>query len=316
MKVDAAGAPASFFDAGGDPADINMISKGDIVTAVGRFAMRNPGVSPSSKGDGKDSRSEDRDSDGNRNDDADGNDTDNRSRHDNHDDQSQDHDSSDHDSSDDDSSDDGDHRKLVLVAEVIWPGDFEQVKGIARGPAGDDVDGDYGFPFMPLPGQEELDGTPIDAETAITALLQNGTRLYSRTGEPLTEDAIQDGVPARVDGMFDTTSGKLKSALIILDIDALLTQLTGTIGSVETDYSGMILQADSGDRCVVFRNGMRVFETYLDDENNISFEQRLVFDLAAGQMADVFGSENTVTGCLEAETVIYEKEMVVPQPLP
>ncbi|HHJ16766.1 MAG TPA: DUF4382 domain-containing protein [Gammaproteobacteria bacterium] len=314
VKVDAATAPASFFDAGGNPADINMISRGDIVTAVGRFAMRNPGVSPSSQDDGQDSRSED--SDGDRNDDADLNDTNSQSSHDNHDDQSQDHDASDHDSSDDDSSDDGDHRKLVLVAEVIWPGDFEQVVGVARSPLQNDVDKGDWFRFLALPGQTDLDGNPIDSEAALAVLVQNGTKLFSRQGEALTTDAIADGIPARVDGMFDTRPGDLKSALIILDTDALLTQLTGIIGSVETDYSGMILQADSGDRCVVFKDGMRVFKTYLDDENNISFEQRLVFDLAAGQMADVFGSENTVTGCLEAETVIYEEEMVVPQPLP
>ena len=258
------------------------------------------GVSPSSS---QDDGSEDKGSK-----DGDGQGT----NHDTGDDESQDHD---HDYSDDNSSDDGDKKKLVLVAEVIWQGDFEQVKGVARSPLQNDVDKGDWFKFLALPGQTDLNGNPIDSEAAMVALIQTGTKLFSRHGEVLTTDAIQDGVPARVDGMFDIKFGYLKSALVILDTDVLLTQLVGTIGSVETDYSGMILQADSGDRCVVFKSGVRVFETSLDADNNISFEQRTVFDLAAGQMADVFGDENITTGCLEAETVIYE-EMVVPQPLP
>ncbi|HED16469.1 MAG TPA: DUF4382 domain-containing protein [Gammaproteobacteria bacterium] len=286
VKVDAATAPASFFDASGNPADITVISKGDIVTAVGRFAMRKPGERPSSKSDGQDGRSEDRGS---------------------IDDNSQDS-----GSSDDNSSDDGDRRKLVLVAEVIWPGDFEQVKGTARGPAVVDPSGDW-FKFLAQPDQTGLDGNPIDSEVAFKVLLQNGTKLFSRKGEPLTYDDIQDGVPTRVDGIFDPKFGDLKSALVILDIDALLTQLTGTISSVETDYSGMtLIDFVVGDRCVVFSSGMRVFETYLDDDGNISFEQRQVYDLAADLTADVFGNENEITGCLEAETIIYEAQVVTP----
>lgn len=275
----------SFFDSSADATDIDTMSNGDTATAVGRFALAGNIVMPSS--DSGDDRSEVANRDDESRDDG---------------------------SNDDDSSDDAGNGKLSLIAAVVWQdnqGDFTQLRGIARSAVTFDEDKGRWFKFSALPGQD----VPTDA--AFPVIVQPTTRLFSREGFELDAKLIQPGVPAQVDGVFDVkpNQGDLKSTLIILDTGIFQTQLVGVIGSVESDFSGLNLLAEAGDRCVTFNPGMRVFETSLDADNTISFEQRTRLSLAAGQVADVFGDENTTSGCLEADTIIYEEDGAVIQPI-
>jgi len=218
-------------------------------------------------------------------------------------------------SSDDNSSDDSNDRgDMVLIAEVIWQGDSAEVRGIARSEVTTDTDSGAWFKLEVLAGQ----GYAFDAP--IPVILQQGTKLFNRAGLPVDESAIQDGVRAKVDGVFRNKPIELKAALVILDIKASQAQLIGTIGTVADDFSSMILQTDSGDRCVLIDrsiSGTQVFETSLDDDDTIDFDQKAASDLGGGQTANVFG-DSDVTGCLKAETIIYEaKGAFIPvQPLP
>ncbi|GMQ88629.1 MAG: hypothetical protein BMS9Abin09_0058 [Gammaproteobacteria bacterium] len=289
VMVDTAQAPASFFDINGDPTNIDNLEKGDIVTAVGRFAFDGVTIASSKSKEDGDDGSKDSNS---------------------HDDNS-----SDGSSNDDDSSDDNnDRRKMVLIAEVVWQGDFVAVNGTARSEVTTDTDKGTWFKFEVLPGQGYVFGAPIPV------ILQDGTKLFSRAGLPLDSTAIQDGVRAKVDGVFQDKLNDLKAALITLDVKATQLQLIGTIGTVADDFSSMTLLTDIGDRCVLIdtrTSGTQIFETSLGDDDTIQFDQMAASDLKSGQMANVFG-DSDITGCLKAETIIYEVEgATIPvQPLP
>ncbi len=279
VMVDTAQAPASFFDINGDPTNINNLENSDIVTAVGRFAFDGATIASSKNNKHGDDGSKDSKS---------------------HDDNS-----SDDSSSDDDSSDDNNDRgNLVLNAEVVWQGDFAEVNGIARSEVTTDADKGTWFKFEVLPGQGYAFGAPIPV------ILQKGTKLFNRAGLPLDNTAIQDDVRAKVDGVFQDKLNDLRAALIILDVEATQLQLIGSIGTVADDFSSMTLQTDIGDRCVLIdtrTSGTQIFETSLGDDDTIQFDQKAASDLKSGQMANVFG-DSGITGCLKAETIIYEVE--------
>ena len=290
VMIDTAQVPASFFDINGDPAAIGSFKNGDIVTAAGRFAFDGASIASSN---------------GNRR-------SDDRSRHDDDnnrdDDERDDHDRDDHD------RDDHDHRDMVLFAEVVWQGDFAEVKGTARSSVNTDVDRGTWFRFEVLAGQ----GYNFDAP--IPVILQTGTRLYNRQGLPINESAIMDGVTGKVVGVFQDKPVELKAALAIFDTSAKQTQLIGTIGTVSGDFSSMTLQTGGGDRCVLIDTrpaGTQIFETSLGSDNSIDFDQKTAADLRSGHTANVFG-EADVTGCLKAETIIYEVQgaSTPVQPLP
>jgi hypothetical protein len=204
---------------------------------------------------------------------------------------------------DDDDGDDHtyDRGQLVLLAEVVWQGDFAELTGVARSAVTVDTTRGSWFEFEVDPGQGILFDAPVPT------ILQTGTKIFSREGLPLPDSAIQDGVPAKVDGVLDTGNDDLKAALIILDTDIQFSQLTGIIGSVAQDFGSMILQTDTGDRCVTIDTSTRVFETSLGNDNSINFDQKTASDLEAGQMADAFG-EYSIDGCMQADTIIFESE--------
>ena len=82
----------------------------------------------------------------------------------------------------------------------------------------------------------------------------------------------------------------------------------------DNELSNLTLMTDEGDRCVNFDNvETEVFETSLDEDGNIIFSQMSVFSLMSGQIANVFGTEND--GCLYADTIIYENDGAVIQPI-
>ncbi len=298
VAVNTTRADASFFDSNGDPTTINNLEDGDRVTAVGRFSLAGYGVTRR-KQDGGDNNSKDSNSDDRSSDDR---------------------------SSDDDSSDDNGDRKIVLIAEVVWQdneGNYDRFKGIARSEVTTDTERGTWFKYSTFPGQVACGGSD---ENPIPTIVQDGTRIYDREGNELGTEDIQSGVPTLVDGVCDEDKGDigLKSAMITLDLNSIFqTQLVGTIADVKEDLlgvpSGLDLVTDeevdgTTDHCVIFNDGMQVFETTVEDDV-ASFRQRTVFSLADGQRADVFGDEYDVTGCLKADTIIYQEEEAVIQPI-
>ena len=289
--TDALDAPASIFDDHADPISFHELENGDIATVVGRFSFYQS----------------------------------------NSDDRSSDDKSSDDGSSDDDSSDDtGDRPGMVLAAEVIWTGnEIAQTTNVAcSGVTTDEVtvDDDTGATWyknyeLPVPDGGEICISPGSTRT----VLQPGAKIYDSEGNELDDSYITEGILNKVDAYADATSKPPvdpKAVLVMLGLDDPsnpLDQLTGVIGTVDVDLldnelSNLMLLTDEGDRCVNFDNlETEVFETRLEGDN-INFDQKSVFGLRSGQKANVFGTENP-SGCLDAETIIYEDEGAVIQPI-
>lgn len=276
VQVNTRDANASFFDANADPIRFDDLNNGDIVTVVGRFAFNGNALASAHKDSG--------------------------------DDRSHDDSSSDDNSSDDDN----DFERLVLIAEVIWQGDLLEVNGIARSPVTTDSSRGTWFKY------EVLSGGIVSSST-IPTILQPGAKIFNRIGVRQDETAIQPGIPTKVDGALaiEDKSSDLKAVLLMLDTNpAALPKLAGVISSVSADATSMILVTDNeGDRCVNIGGTFRIFERSLDDDGNSRFDQMTAFDLERGQRATVFGHENTVNGCQDADTIIYEEDGAVIQPL-
>jgi hypothetical protein len=311
VRVDTTDAPDSIFDDYADPISFQELENGDIATVVGRFSFYQ-------------SKSDDNSSDDNSSNDKSSND---KSSNDN----SSDDNSSDDGSSDDDSSDDtGNRPGMVLAAEVIWTGnEIAQTTNVAcSGVTTDEVttDDDTGATWyknyeLPVPDGGKICITPGSTRT----ILQPGAKIYDSKGNELDDSYIAEGILNKVDAYADAASKPPvdpKAVLVMLGLDDPLNpldQLTGVIGAVDVDFldnelSNLMLLTDEGDRCVNFDNvETEVFETRLEDDN-INFDQKSVFSLRSGQKANVFGTENS-SGCLDAETIIYEDEGAVIQPI-
>jgi len=249
VMINTLDAPSSFFDAKGNPTDINNLTDGAIATVVGHFSFDGPVASPLSI-------------------DMNGN--------------------------------------MMLTAEVIWTGEYAQVLGIARSSVVADA-----FDYEIIPGKDYKVNGPV------STILAPGTKIFSRhDGSPLSIEDIQNGVPAKVDGVFqfsaDNFAESLKAALIILDTQIALTQVSGIIGDIAPDYSSMMLQTDAGDRCINLVSATKVFEIIVDADQKVNFRQVPGFALQTGQQASVFGTDDN--GCLKADTIIFESGAVI-QPL-
>lgn len=273
----------SYFDENGDPSEFNDLNDGEIVTVFGRFAM------DSDDDDGSGSNSNDSNS--------------------NSDDSSSSDGSS---SSDDDSNDDG-SRQLVLIAEVVMEdGLIETTRGISLSKVTTDSDTEVSsFEFV-------RSGASIpELPDTFKVLLQRGTRIYARDGTELTAEDIVADLPTQVDGVNDNALAEIKSAVIVITPDEsdLSNQLTGTLDSVSDDFTSIIITTDpeAESRCVNVENA-RIYFTELDDSNTILFEERQASDLASGQLVDAFGEEE-VDGCLNADTVIYQQQGAIIQPI-
>lgn len=285
----------SFFDENGDPADFSGLVDGETVTIFGRFST--------DYSDDDDSSSEANDGDSNSNDS-------NSQDKDDSNSQNTDNNSNDSGSEDDDSSDDNNgSRQLLLVAEVVMEeGSIETIKGISLSSVSVDPDTDVSsFAFDP---EEAAEVSIPELLGSFDVILQQGTRIYSRDGTELDASDIVADLPTQVDGVRTIDPAEIKAAVIVITVDEshLSNQLTGTIASVEDDFSSIVLITEPGaaSRCVNVENA-KVFLTELNDENTIVLEEKQASDLAGGQLADVFGDEE-VNGCLKAHTVIYQQE--------
>ena len=285
VRVNTTDAQDSIFDDQANPMPFEELEEGEIATVVGRFSFYH-------------SKSDDNSSDDDLFDDK----------------------SSGDGSSDDDSSDDNDRPGMVLAAEVIWTGnEITQTTNIAcSGVETDDKDVTW-FKNFELPIPENGCLTPGGVRTD----LQPGARIYDSEGNELKASSIAEGILNKVDAYADAESKPPvdpKAVLVMLGLDEPLNpldQLTGIITSVDTDFvtSSSLVLTDTvlGDRCVNFNLETEVFETSLDDDDKINFDQKSVISLREGQKADVFGTENH--GCLDADIIIYENDGAVIQPI-
>lgn len=198
------------------------------------------------------------------------------------------------------SHEEGDDRyaRVLLRAEVIEMGafgTFETVAGtIAQAP---DVN-------------SLLTMTLADA-SQLGVQLQNGTKIFSKSGEALLVDALVPGTVVRVDGVVDPGTGHLLASLVIVDETpaAAIEQLSGTVVSVDEDNAQLIITTDGGEKVVLIGDSTLVFGIDADSVEG-AFSDRISYtDLFAGQRVDVYGVSNaagleaTVILALQAEAV-------------
>lgn len=223
--------------------------------------------------------------------------------------QNDDDDSSDADevssSSDDDSSDE----PFSIDAVVVMQGE----KGTFRPYEGRVNEGlDTGT------GEFTIDIDPdegVEADGALLALFQDGTRVFDKHGMSLEPGAIAPDVRGYFEGrlvLSDADPDVLRTALIVLDLEPLGDEvLRGEIATLNDN--GFVLMTSSGDRCVELDDDVEVILISPDEGDGIRSERGTPADLAAGQSVDVYGDEES-DGCFEAETIIVDLTVDVVPP--
>lgn len=192
---------------------------------------------------------------------------------------------------DDDGDDHADDLELLAVTVEKGPqGTFERVVGtITSAVLSDDR---FAFETAPM--------------VSTDVQLQSGTRIFKvgSSGE-LTSAAIQPGLPAEVDGVYADPS-LLKSALVVLndelagepDVALLAAEVVSadaTTGQVDVNTDTVMNQ------CVATDAGTQIIEI-TEGPDAIEVAPIGVGDLAAGQIVDVYGTDDGA-GCVLASTI-------------
>jgi len=94
--------------------------------------------------------------------------------------------------------------------------------------------------------------TPLAVRLQAAVEGGNGTRIIDQLGNPLTRDALFPPRPVRVDGVYDSIATLMRGELVVLldqDWSGLVgtTRLSGTVGSVASDGSSLVLVLDPAD---------------------------------------------------------------------
>lgn len=242
------------FDPDGDPASVENLAVGDLVTVIGH-AVAVP--------------DDDADSDS----------------------------AGDSDSDSDNAFDEDEIELDAAVVEIGPPGTFVRLRGESRSAVDPSTD-IFSFEI----GEQQ--GFTQDA--VVSALIQNGTRIFSRQGGALDVSAIQDGVPAHVDGVLllsDVEPDLLKTALIVLDVDLTIAdKFSGEILTVDASQRSLVMATNVGDRCVEVPPDTEIIRVENSADGTSSARIALA-DLVSGQRIDVYGQLD-ISGCIVAETVV------------
>jgi Domain of unknown function (DUF4382) len=191
-----------------------------------------------------------------------------------------------------------DGEQLHVVAEVVQqgePGTVEAFKGTVLSP----VDGAGFFDFALDPEQGFTQGSEIPV------LVQDGTKVFSSSGDPLAEGDIgsEPGQRARVVGAVDVMHAQLNSTVIFLGAAAdSPDRATGTFSAWNAATRELTLTADSEVACAHVPEDAKVYRAMFVGES-IDFEP--VDDPSAflpGNQVDLFGTAGSP--CFEARTVI------------
>ncbi len=197
------------------------------------------------------------------------------------------------DDDDDHSSDDEDHTPSKLKAEVLELGGaeaFQVVKGpVKRSPA------------------NALDTFTLadTSTTEVTVALQEGTRIFSRTGQRLDFDDIQPDKVAAVDGVLSSEpDGPFKSALVILGNLPSPDKIQGTVQGADPAKQTLTLSIEGASKTIVINEKTLFFRISEQVDGMLSTHASLE-DLQPGQAVDVYGSEEGDN--FVAQVVLWEE---------
>jgi hypothetical protein len=179
--------------------------------------------------------------------------------------------------------------ELAIAAAFIEQGDATQVSGTVNSKPGDDGQ------FIMI----DRDGNEITVE-----LQKDCTRIFGPEGEIIDGAALQIGQGIEVEGVviLPAVEGDptlLRAALIIIDGDDEVEQLSGTIAEPVVD-PGFNLSTAGGDVCVVLEDGAIIT---LVSADGTEMNPGTFADLVAGQSADAYG-ELGIDGCFLANELV------------
>ena len=166
-----------------------------------------------------------------------------------------------------------------LLAQVLHTGDqskFAAVDGEVTTEI-DDVEQTFAF--------------QVDADSEVTVLLQDDTKIFSRDGSAINIDQIVVGRMLEVHGVFDGESTLLlKSTLIIVgpEIDAQIIKLSGKVLEVFAESESLLMTTDDGDRTVMIVPGAVVLSVNTSSEASFS-EIINLSDIEEGDHVEVYG---------------------------
>ncbi len=189
--------------------------------------------------------------------------------------------------------------RLGLDAIVVQTGNFFKLTGTIKS----DVD--------PVTDQFDFQVDPdqaVESVNPITVELQEGTKIYSTMGAALDESAIQENRRAEIDGKMVLASDPslpdlLKATFISVDLDSiLLDKLSGEIDNINHNAGTFDIITSVETLCVEIADDAQIF---LITEDGTLVSQMITFeDLDNGIQVDIYGSNNSASGCFAADTVI------------
>lgn len=188
--------------------------------------------------------------------------------------------------------DDDDIRLLAEVLEVGSEGSFAVVDGtIASEP------------------QTEADAFALTLpdSTEISAQLQMGTKVFSRSGERLDYQAINMGLTASVDGVYSAlNSSILNSALVVVDtaMAATMEKISGQVLAVDTLNRIITISTGTGEQMIRVGDTTNIF--LLEDNGSGALSSAIdITAIPANAVIDVYGHAN-IDGYFDADTIIVE----------
>jgi hypothetical protein len=199
-----------------------------------------------------------------------------------------------------------DDSMLVLDAEVIEIGEFLQLRGTI-------LPDNLGGLLFEFSSNQGIIVDPAAETQQLTLELQEGTKIFSRTGEALSESFLMEHLPAlgEVDGVLIAPEENLRAALIILDISpsTVTERFEGIISEIDYDHRTFVLlplPGTDGDPLCVEALGAHVL---LITEGATSFVSNSIpfSSLSNGQEVEVLGYFDPASpDCLIAEAIVAE----------
>lgn len=186
-----------------------------------------------------------------------------------------------------------------IDAAVVEVGTFLTLSGTARSSV-DESTGKFDYEVDRAQG--------FVSGTMLKVLVQEGTKVFSRLGTPLTAGDIRDGIGASIDGVMSLSPEPvlLKSALIILDRDTPVhTMIEGDISSIDPEGRTfeLIRAGMTETTCVYVPEGAFVFFINIED-THLDSTEKTFGDLFDGQHVELYGDFAGPSGCFKAVVVL------------
>jgi hypothetical protein len=142
-------------------------------------------------------------------------------------------------------------------------------------------------------GLDIASGQGFGADTTVTALLQQGTRIFDNAGTPLDDSALVAGATGQFDGVLTPSEDapeSMKTSLIVLDMEPDAEEvLSGEILTLNDGEDGFMMTTAEGDRCVVVDGDTEIFLVTVSEEDGLTSEPGAFGDLMEGMSVEVFG---------------------------